>query len=978
MSDTTNINNDLDQYGVWVKNTSQESSIDDSLPDFSFLEDSASADVQNNFESDDTALSADELLNITSGMSITEEAPANDEISLDQLEADFSAVDSPSPETDEISLDSFITDGAEETAPSEPEIKVEDSLPDGEISLDEFMDSDSGSSSETASVDAMPDGEISLDEFMDTGSSGDSGNDNFMPDGEISLDAFMDTGSAPSHADGEINLDDFMGPSSSSAPEPKVEEIVDEKPMDIDLSFEEGMEVLDEQQADSEEESFDTVQIENASGETEEIDLSSFDTSFGDETPHDFAPEIHNSDSTEVSIDSFGSSEEVDLSSFGIEEDSGNQNIVMPGAGGEKKKSSVDYEMNVTIEDETESDEEDEMEEEAVSGVEKEETVLMEPVTVTKSSSDDAFNLDSFIPETPVETETVEEEPVIEETAAPSVEDFIEEEPVVEETPVPSVEEFIEEPAETAVEETVEEKEIDIPVEDFSIDISAEEPAPQEEIKPEVIEDLNAPVINTFTDEPPVEEIIEEKTDEIEPDEYISESFANEIEIDSSIPAEENASESSYSSENDIDENIFEGVSETLPDEITIQEETVTEFDSLPEENTDIYIPEEKEEIAEEPAIEQPVEQNVSVAANDESMDILKKISEELSSLRMEINGLKTEFASLKTVSASAPVEDKISEEPAEEEQANTGFFSDTDGDDTIAISTAELDDLLKPEEEPQDTGFFSDTDGDDTIALSGSELDNILNNAEFSTEETIEEEAPFEQNEEPAEEENISVGETMFGTAEEITNIPEEAIEESVTEETIDFEENLEEPVIEEKTEYIPEETASSNDDIFVESDNNDLMETQVSTEPAPSLSNPIDLFADEASPITDNSIQYLAEEEVIESGTSEEAVEDVFENWEEPKVEPIEDQAFVPAEEVQSEDIEQPLEENDGPEEVEITNESKSDNIPVDMKEEIKSVLSYMDQLLENLPEDKITEFAQSDEFEIYKKLFIELGLA
>ena len=46
--------------------------------------------------------------------------------------------------------------------------------------------------------------------------------------------------------------------------------------------------------------------------------------------------------------------------------------------------------------------------------------------------------------------------------------------------------------------------------------------------------------------------------------------------------------------------------------------------------------------------------------------------------------------------------------------------------------------------------------------------------------------------------------------------------------------------------------------------------------------------------------------------------------------------------------------------------------------MKQEIKSVLSYMDQLLENLPEDKITEFAKSEQFETYKKLFTELGLA
>ena len=54
------------------------------------------------------------------------------------------------------------------------------------------------------------------------------------------------------------------------------------------------------------------------------------------------------------------------------------------------------------------------------------------------------------------------------------------------------------------------------------------------------------------------------------------------------------------------------------------------------------------------------------------------------------------------------------------------------------------------------------------------------------------------------------------------------------------------------------------------------------------------------------------------------------------------------------------------------------ESKDISDDLKTEIKSVLSYMDQLLENLPENKIAEFAQSEQFDTYKKLFKELGLA
>ncbi|MCL2380660.1 MAG: hypothetical protein FWC64_03585 [Treponema sp.] len=52
-------------------------------------------------------------------------------------------------------------------------------------------------------------------------------------------------------------------------------------------------------------------------------------------------------------------------------------------------------------------------------------------------------------------------------------------------------------------------------------------------------------------------------------------------------------------------------------------------------------------------------------------------------------------------------------------------------------------------------------------------------------------------------------------------------------------------------------------------------------------------------------------------------------------------------------------------------------SEEIPSHLKKELKTVLSYMDRLLESLPDDKIEEFAKSDHYETYKKLFRELGL-
>jgi hypothetical protein len=54
------------------------------------------------------------------------------------------------------------------------------------------------------------------------------------------------------------------------------------------------------------------------------------------------------------------------------------------------------------------------------------------------------------------------------------------------------------------------------------------------------------------------------------------------------------------------------------------------------------------------------------------------------------------------------------------------------------------------------------------------------------------------------------------------------------------------------------------------------------------------------------------------------------------------------------------------------------QSGELPSNLRQELKTVLSYMDHLLESLPEEKIEEFARSEYFDTYKKLFEELGLA
>jgi hypothetical protein len=52
-------------------------------------------------------------------------------------------------------------------------------------------------------------------------------------------------------------------------------------------------------------------------------------------------------------------------------------------------------------------------------------------------------------------------------------------------------------------------------------------------------------------------------------------------------------------------------------------------------------------------------------------------------------------------------------------------------------------------------------------------------------------------------------------------------------------------------------------------------------------------------------------------------------------------------------------------------------SGDVPDKLKHDVKSVLMYLDQLLASLPEEKIEEFASSEYYDTYKRLFDDLGL-
>lgn len=123
----------------------------------------------------------------------------------------------------------------------------------------------------------------------------------------------------------------------------------------------------------------------------------------------------------------------------------------------------------------------------------------------------------------------------------------------------------------------------------------------------------------------------------------------------------------------------------------------------------------------------------------------------------------------------------------------------------------------------------------------------------------------------------------------------------------------------------------------------------------------------------------------EEISTPVQEESFEEVIPEGfvvESEEAEPIE-LAQAPVEEEVLEEIEEvaPSVQEEVSPKIEQNSTPESTNKPAvspDLTQEIRAVLSYMDQLLESLPEEKIEEFAKSEYFETYKKLFEELGLA
>lgn len=370
--------------------------------------------------------------------------------------------------------------------------------------------------------------------------------------------------------------------------------------------------------------------------------------------------------------------------------------------------------------------------------------------------------------------------------------------------------------------------------------------------------------------------------------------------------------------------------------------------------------------------------------ANDRATEILIQIAGELSSIKNELATLKSEMAQAKekaeepknfTPEQTSVTENILSEVTTEKDES--GFFNDDDGDETIALTGDELNNILitadfteenaeKDYEIPEtlddvnDT-FLADDEGDDTHNEAYTDED-LLNAVEPEHINDINEDLSYlDESEEP----NLSIDADDGLDEQNLKTDDFDDFDLKITE--LELPDGQSIPLGDEymDIETIAENVKEGHDEA---SDIEDLSfnenKTQIEEDNTNSnITNTIE-------PAEEVEEDYIGEADNFDFNDSL-GLKDITETH----IENHDDTVFS-AEELDQASKEIPrldLEETAAEQQ-----KIKTETLPIHLKDEIKSVLTYMDQLLESLPEEKIEEFAKSEYFDTYKRLFDELGIS
>ena len=998
MSDSTDTTKELDNYGVWVKTPPKDASqtsegsdfqLDTDLPDFSDLDMKTSASAAD--ASAEPSISEDFNFDSLPEDSVVNETP----VSVTE-EPDFSDItDSGTSEEDSVKSD--LTDdvtGFEEVSFDSNEISSESSE---ELSIDDFM-SDSSESSGGEE-------EISLDDFMD----GDFTDPN--------PGATPAPSPVSSMEDGEISLDDFFDDDTTISKE-KEDDVANDEALDIDLSFtDEEVPTVEESEIIDE----TPVEDENSTENTEFSETTEFDDMFSSLGESEAKT---TSEETEISMDEFGisdsaptesnsgsSSEEIDLSDFGIDSDA-EETAVHQDVQAAKKNLVVDYDLSISDEDETKemqiSSTVPEKSESAVTVPENSSIVsnsILEQIMSELSGLKNEINNLKTDFETLKNCKVAEHTSGITETEVPEVneEAAVEIPESIEETPeaFADIPETIEESPEAFADipETIEE------TPEVNEEAAVEIPEIIEE-SPEAFADIPESIEETPETLADIPETIEETPVEITENDTSSPDSLEEIQIP--VPEKNEDSSNGFFGTDDEDETIALSGDELNNIMITADfaetEETVENNEAVYDADTEtenVTEPASESEKTEESPFDFPITDNLETesAGTSDSFELPSEESEE--TVSDDFSEIDTSFDNLESPEEDIVIDETISE-PVLEDISINDSAEEPSTDDITLPEESELNDasieIKSDETEPTDEnnsaidttftddnpfGAINETAMNIPVEESDSGLsieensENLaepdfdsLENQEIETEITIPKVDEISENENPsAPEDDILVESSnddfMDSVAEsEMVITQSEATEPAC--EDIDVEENID--VVEE----IPDTVDISSEIETTELSAEEVSNVEPFNDSIDNFDSMLDSEKDISEQLSDENVDYLkSDENVIESdmenmssaiNESETLSESMISNIDATMEDP-----FPPIESVIDHD-----------ERVEKQEAPSDTLISIDLKNDIKSVLLYMDQLLENLPEEKIMEFAKSEQFGTYKRLFNELGLS
>ena len=933
MSDSTDNTNELDSYGVWVKRPPKDALQDDFSSPQEETEsfDSSSIDLpeitdfdETSFENSSDALSESEANTISEDIFNTEEMPQTKDLSQEE--------NNEETPLQEESLEQSSEDISQE---------------DGEIDLDSFMSDSSESSSEVSADDFLSssgDGEVSLDDFMDSGS-----------DGEIDLDAFMDDGFS----------------SSSGSSSKKEDDVQNDDALDINVNFTDNTQ--------------DEIPVREI---TEEDELPSEEYS---ETEAE-----ESITSQKVSTD-FGESEEVDLSDFGIDSDA-EETPVTDNVKQGKKSEVVDYDLAISEDDTNDS--------------------VAPVVNEVKSTSHEAEETQEQAQTVPADSTVVNNDllkQIVNDLSGLKNElnslknDFAElksHNSLDPSAPKSAGGEYSDSNKENTgfFQSDDSDETIALSGDELSNIVNSSD----------IYEDDKDSQEETVTEEPVVEDSVEPVDEELSIKETALD-FQEEPNKtqETSLPSdEENAileSEDSLKNEMDFnDENPFGSVNESIeiPEEVDSQSDLSIDIDDTSleepdlnqideEESEDISIPKVQDFSPDDMFVESSSNedfiQSVSASSSEETEDSTLLETTETSSEQNEIPSDEVieipEISNADDTILSEETKEENEEEISEEVNAEPVLESENEIEISEETIENENDDIFETSGASNNDEMFNENIFDST-----ENAEEPLNDSEpVLPEQSDDEFKPLDSVVKEAEK-DIFEEDSSDGYISEIMS-EEPSIQESLSDENVDYLSKNDEDITQEQDSFVSEEDSGTLTLDELEDVSQGISETEETEYLDTSSSDKTeteDIFEENLSQVQDETKEIVDAQE--EKGNPEilEQIQDeiptvasITEGLTEPE-ENVFEKTFgeesgsdftTPESSVNIEDaieIENP--EDNSLTQIEETNDNE---LSKDIKNDVKSVLLYMDKLLESLPDEKIREFAASEQFETYKKLFDELGL-